>query len=337
MQRDNALLAAETERTFADDGHSLDFINKAFECLDLIGWEYASSVLPAVVGQMVAARGARNRPSGASLSILSRFATKRPGNFRSFLRQTAARQLVGPRGAGRGGCWAMIRRGSSPQSRRQSSDGAVLIDLGRSLAYSAALRVARFGNANEHADWETAHHVFTYANALCRILGRIGIAIIDHLAAARGLLHGPMALYLTRYLNVPPARIPGEGGERLDDLPADEEAIRNALLDAFDRQRQVDLAARLVARHLPAHPHCDRPLSRRPFADRARGAADGRHRRPLDAGRRAASGSSVVRPADNCDAALVDGENFDLVVGRQDNITCGSADQSPRDGGDVRN
>jgi hypothetical protein len=59
-----------------------------------------------------------------------------------------------------------------------------------------------------------------------------------------------MALYLARYLNVPPARIPGEGGEQLDDLPADVQTIRAALLDAFDRQRQVDLAARLVARHL---------------------------------------------------------------------------------------
>ena len=54
----DAMLAAETERTFADSGHSLDFINKAFECLDLIGWEHASSVLPAVIGQMAAARGA---------------------------------------------------------------------------------------------------------------------------------------------------------------------------------------------------------------------------------------------------------------------------------------
>jgi hypothetical protein len=33
-------------------------------------------------------------------------------------------------------------------------------------------------------------------------------------------------------------------------LPTDAEAIRAGLLDAFDRQRQVDLAARLVARHL---------------------------------------------------------------------------------------
>jgi hypothetical protein len=31
--------------------------------------------------------------------------------------------------------------------------------------------------------------------------------------------------------------------------PTDIEALRAALLDAFDRQRQVDIAARLVARH----------------------------------------------------------------------------------------
>jgi hypothetical protein len=29
-----------------------------FECLDLIGWEHAAAVLPTVVGQMIAARGA---------------------------------------------------------------------------------------------------------------------------------------------------------------------------------------------------------------------------------------------------------------------------------------
>src|SRR5262249_33327067 len=43
---------------------------------------------------------------------------------------------------------------------------------------------------------------------------------------------------------------PGEGGDRLDDLPVAAEEIRAALLDTFDRQQQVDAAARLVARHL---------------------------------------------------------------------------------------
>ena len=54
----DALLVAATERAFADAGHSVDFINKAFECLNLIGWEHAPALLPTVIGQMVAARGA---------------------------------------------------------------------------------------------------------------------------------------------------------------------------------------------------------------------------------------------------------------------------------------
>jgi hypothetical protein len=55
------LFSAETDRAYADGGHSLDFINKAFECLEIIGWEYAADVLPSVVGQMAAARGAEER------------------------------------------------------------------------------------------------------------------------------------------------------------------------------------------------------------------------------------------------------------------------------------
>ena len=135
---------------------------------------------------------------------------------------------------------AAVRAGASPA------------DLGRSLAYAAALRVARFGNANEHADWETAHHVFTYANAVHQLLKRIA-GSADRTAcgeATPAVLHGAMAVYLARYLNVPAARLPGEAGEPLDDLPTDAEALGAALLDAFDRQRQVDAAARLVARHL---------------------------------------------------------------------------------------
>jgi hypothetical protein len=129
--------------------------------------------------------------------------------------------------------------------------GASAPDLGRSLAYAAALRLARFGSANEHSDWESAHHVFTFANAIHQMLKPIENTDTDgHVTAVRSVLQGAMALYLTRYLNVPPARVPGEDGDRLDDLPTEAEVIRAALLDAFDRQRQVDLAGRLVARHL---------------------------------------------------------------------------------------
>jgi nitrite reductase/ring-hydroxylating ferredoxin subunit len=247
----DALLAAATERAFADTGHSLDFINKAFECLDLIGWQHAAALLPTVVGQMVAARGAEESTAWRQpidLIVLCEEAVGQlpelfaagGGMHRWSDHAALARELLGDDPAGIvDALKEAVRAGAAPA------------DLGRSLAYAAALRVARFGNANEHSDWETAHHVFTYANAVHQMLERIGPTNIDnHVTAVRGVLHGAMALYLARYLNVPPARIPGEGSERLDELPADVETIRVALLDAFDRQRQVDLAARLVARHL---------------------------------------------------------------------------------------
>ena len=246
----NALLAAVTERAFADGGHSLDFINKAFECLDIIGWGHASSVLPTVVGQMAAARGAEESTEWRQpidlVALCDEVAGQLPAVFSASHRPSGwsdhaalARELLGDDPVGiTEAIKAAVRHGAAPA------------DLGQSLAYGAALRVARFGNSNEHADWETAHHVFTYANALYQMLGRIGVATIDYLAAPRAVLHGAMALYLTRYLNVPPACIPGEGTERLDDLPADQGAIQTALLDEFDRQRQVDRAAKLVARHL---------------------------------------------------------------------------------------
>lgn len=247
----DALLSAGTERAFADTGHALDFVNKAFECLDVIGWEHASALLPTIVAQMVAARGAEEST-----------AWRQPVDLVALCDESASQmaQLFGAARSLQG--WsdhaALAREllGDDPSKIIDALSGAIRAgaapaDLGQSLAYAAALRVARFGNANEHADWETAHHVFSHANAVHQMLRRIGISgTDDYVAAGRSIMHGAMALYLARYLNVPPAKIPGEDDDRLDDLPTETEAIREALLDAFDRQRQVDPAARLVARHL---------------------------------------------------------------------------------------
>jgi hypothetical protein len=246
----DALLVAGTERAYADTGHSLDFINKAFECLDLIGWEHATAVLPTVVGQMVEARGAEEstawRQPDDLVALCDKAESELSGLFRAGQgmngwseHRALTRELLGDDPVKIiDALKAAIRAGASPS------------DISRSLAYGAALRVARFGNANEHSDWETAHHVFTYANAVDQMLRRIGANGDADRTPVLGVLHGAMALYLTRYLNVPPARIPGDDGEQLDDLPTDVGKIRAALLDAFDRQRQVDLAARLVAQHL---------------------------------------------------------------------------------------
>jgi hypothetical protein len=252
------LLAAETDRVFADGGHSLDSTNKAFECLDFIGWRHAGELLPLVIGPLVAARGADEstqwRQPVDLIALCERAAAELPELF-------AAGRDRGP--------WlkhselAQLLLGDDPDAiiaalKTAISDGAAFADLGQSLCYAAALRIARFGLANEHADWETAHHVFTYCNAVHQGLKRIGSdpdLAADSVEGARAVLHGAMAIYLTRYLNVPPARLPREVNETLKDEPSTVEEIRVALLDAFDRQHRVDEAARLVARHLAlGHP-----------------------------------------------------------------------------------
>jgi len=246
------LFTAETDRVFADGGHSLDFINKAFECLDLIGWQHAGALLPTVVGPMVAARGADESTEW-----------RQPADLVA-LCEHAATQMAQFASSGEAGSWsrhvelahALLGEDANAVLAAvcaAARDGASCEDLGRSLSYAAALRVARFGTANEHGDWESAHHVFTYCNAVHQGLKRISAdrGLAGHRnGLLRAVLHGAMAIYLIRYLNVPPARLPGEDGDASDDLPATAEDIRAALLDAFDRQHQVEIAGRLVARHL---------------------------------------------------------------------------------------
>ena len=256
----DALFAAETERAFADTGHSLDFINKAFECLDLVGWQHAAALLPTVVGQMVAARGAEEST-----------AWRQPVDLVALCEDSTSElaDLFAPgRGSGNWSGHAALAQellGDDPARivdalKEAIRAGAAPADLGQSLAYAAALRVARFGNANEHADWETAHHVFTYANAVHQMLTRMGTANIDtHVTAVRGVLHGTMALYLARYLNVPPARIPGDGGEQLDDLPRiQRRSAPPCSTPSTGRDRSISPHA-LVARHLTLG-HSPQPL-----------------------------------------------------------------------------
>ena len=94
------LFAAETDRAYADGGHSLDFINKAFECLDVIGWEHAADVLPSVVGQMAAARGAEERTAWRQPVDLIALCQRAGAGVASPLRgQRQCPPLVGSRGA----------------------------------------------------------------------------------------------------------------------------------------------------------------------------------------------------------------------------------------------
>jgi hypothetical protein len=137
--------------------------------------------------------------------------------------------------------------------------GAEPRDLSRALCHAAAPRVARFSTSNEFSDWDEAHHAFTYCHALHRLIGRVGSDTrpADRVGPEllRGIFHGAMAVYLNRFLNIPPARLPDAAAGTLDDLPTDAEELRAAFLAALDRQNQVAAAAGITARYLAlGHP-----------------------------------------------------------------------------------
>jgi nitrite reductase/ring-hydroxylating ferredoxin subunit len=257
------MLLAATDRVYADGGHCLDFINKAFELLEHLGWQHASTILPTTTGLLTAARGAEESN-----------AWRHPVDLIA-LCADAAKEAPAAIAAGldRRGAWkgmpALVDTllGDNVHDPMHAliaavREGAALSELGAALAYAAALRIARFGSANEHSDWESAHHAFTHANALHRMLIRLEAGgRVPTADTLRGLFHGAMSLYLLRFLNVPPAKLPGEAGDRLDDLPEDGALLCEQFLDALDRHRAIDTAPRYVARYLAKRHDAERLLA----------------------------------------------------------------------------
>ncbi len=237
------LFTAATDRPYADTGHLLDFCNKAFELLDLIGWEHAAAVLPGVLGELVSASGGEETDAWRHPIDLIPVLREAEAALPDLLREGEGRSWDDVAGLGRAllaedpfavlkALQDALRAGARPEQ------------LARALAYAAALRIARFGTVNELGDWITALHTFTYCNALHQAVRRHPAPEL-----VRGILHGALSVYMDRFLNVPPARLPGEGGT-LDGEPRDPAVLRRRFLDLLDQREQVDAAARVVARYL---------------------------------------------------------------------------------------
>jgi nitrite reductase/ring-hydroxylating ferredoxin subunit len=235
------LFSAATDHRYIDIGHPLDFTNKAFEALDLAGWEHAEPVLSSL------AQGYANADRMEESN-----SWRNPVDLVAILK-AAFEELpqVLEDGRGRRGQWigsealVPVLLGDDPQAIADAllqalRGGASEVELAGDVAYAAALRIAHFHTSNEFGDWDTALHTFTFANAV-----REGLRRVPSPDLLRGVFDAAMSIYLDRFLNVPPARLPqadGENqrpGEVLEELPA-----------LLDRQQRVNEAGDAVARYL---------------------------------------------------------------------------------------
>ena len=207
-----ATLTAVTDRYFADGGHALDFLEKAFAAIDLVGWERADAVLPSVVPVLTASLGREEMDSWRHPVDLVALAER-------VLRDLPDALVAGR--TRRGGFREHVALGRAVLSEDADAifvallaalrDGAAPTDVARAVAFAAALRIAHFGTGNDHSDWESAHHTFSYANAAFGLIARAtdgGADVETETLCLRAAVHGALAVYLDRYLNVPPARLP---------------------------------------------------------------------------------------------------------------------------------
>ena len=234
------LCGADADRIFQAIGHPFDAANKAVELAALADPAERAGIFAQAVDGIVNSRGQEENAGW-----------HHPVEIVEPLR--AAEGRIAERiKAGKGKAWngstglATVLEGDDPLAiisclDQALGDGAAPADLARRVALAAAGRLARFSPTNEVGDWFSPQHAFIYSNAVACAVGRAPVP-----AVIRAVFHAALAVYMDRFLNVPPAPPPTD----LESLPTGEVELRAALLDSFDRRSDPALAPRLVARWL---------------------------------------------------------------------------------------
>ena len=243
------LFQVATDHRYIEGGHGLDFVNKALETLDVAGWDLAERVLPSLARGLAAAERMEEANSWRHpvdlVVILERAFEELPAALAARATSWAGRDAL-----------VTVLLGDDPEAIADAlldalREGASETQLASAVSHAAALRIARFPTSNEFADWDTALHTFTFANAVEQGLRRAPSPEL-----VRGVFDAAMSVYLDRFLNVPATKLP-EGA-----ADADPRALLESFPPLFDRQQQVSAAGQLVADYLAARGDPDPLLAR---------------------------------------------------------------------------
>jgi hypothetical protein len=240
------MFAAATDHVFLDEGHTIDFTNKAYETLEHLGWDVAEHVLPTLVAQTAQADRSEERGRWRHPHDLAALVEQANERLPALVAEGAAQYgAFSDRDVSDLG-WRIL--GDDPAEVVEAvygaiADGATPEQLGRAVALAAALRLTRFHTQNDVGDWDVVHHGFTAANALHQTLAR-------HPAPAllRGVVHNALKVYLDRFLNIPAARLPRTDAHRPALASAQPDLAE--LSACWDTQGNVDRAGGLVYNYL---------------------------------------------------------------------------------------
>ena len=238
------VFAAATDHIYLDAGHTVDFANKAFELLDHLGWEMAGQVLPSLVHGMARARRSQELSQWRQPIDLATLVWEARAEIPALMEQ----------GSGRLGAWddagnlATTMLSDSPEEiigaiKEAIVSGATPEQLGSAASHAAFLRMAHFHLSNEFRDWDTVHNTLTAANALHQGLRRSPTPEL-----LRGVFDIAMSIYLDRFLNMPPQRLP-------DAVPGSASAVDqlDQMLEMVNVRQQVEESSHAVSGYLASN------------------------------------------------------------------------------------
>jgi nitrite reductase/ring-hydroxylating ferredoxin subunit len=243
------LFSAATDHRYLDSGHVLDFTNKAFEALDIVGWDLAEQVLTSLVTLYAQATRMEERSSWRHpvdiIALLNDCFDKLP----AVLEEEKGKQSRTTWKASKATIDVLL--GDNPNAIvnvlvESLQDGAKEEELAALVAYAAALRIAQFPITNEYSDWDTTLHTFTFANAVQQAIRRLP----SSKELLRAIFDVAMSNYLNRFLNVPCVALPSEKEELINnnkDSESNRGNIMDRFLDTLDKRHQVNEAAKMVA------------------------------------------------------------------------------------------
>jgi nitrite reductase/ring-hydroxylating ferredoxin subunit len=251
-QLTDLLAGAASIRIFADQGHTLDIVNKLLELVEHVGQEHAAGLLAFSCAAICNSRGTEENGRWHQPIEIVEPLRAAEAELPKLLEQSARKRAASPTApAWTGGKeYVATILGEDPlaiirETSAALAAGAAPSELSALVCYAAALRLVRFATANEIGDWFNPQHTFTYANAVDRCIRRSPTPDV-----VRAVYHAALACYQDRFLNVPPANIQDRAADRTDQLPAKEADLRRHILDLLDGKSGALAPAQAVYRHL---------------------------------------------------------------------------------------
>ena len=239
------VFSVASQRLYADGGHLLESCNKAFElgsrCPD-----HKAAIFPLLVDQLTESTGEEESTNwhhpidiiGPLENVDEQLPEVLESNEGKAQPSAALQEIL---------------LGDDPLSIIQHllqslRDDVAPVLLARQVCYAAALRLARFATSNEVTDWFNPQHTFIYCHGTVKAIQRSATPEV-----VRAIFQGAISVYMDRFLNVPPARLPSE--RNLTDLTGSAGELLEQLLEQLDQRANIDDTAAITATYIASgHP-----------------------------------------------------------------------------------